>query len=552
MSQTYNLGKVAPTPRGAYSITAQYAPLDIITYNGSSYMVLQSVTGVTPPNATYYQLIASKGDAGASGSPATISAGSVTMLAYGSTPTATNVGTANAAVFNFGIPYSPVSDGSVGYGKLDSTMKNLLGDLENIVADEFSTSINYSAGDYVIYNPNNTSPALYRFTESKSAGAWNGSVVQQVAACNDLKGKIDKTAFLNAGITGTAYTSTLAETTVTTSLSSYHPNPLATLSSTSDLLSFGQYYRVTVNGTEYVLPSQEWYVNTISGTTVSTKGFEFVGNLSYWGDSSGFYDNVNNVPFLIADLKMTDDNSFSEGLYVFTSTASSVTVKIEKITYSGTIIPRWLLYGYGCLPAYQVIGGSSNHSFNVGQNNFQNKSANIGIGQGNTISNSGCLAIGTANTVSGQGAQAIGFRGVSSGKFSQAMGYRSTASGNYSHTNGFQCTASATGASADGYQSTASGQYSTTNGSFTTANHRSQFVFGEFNVADPSSNTAGKRGNYVEIVGNGADDSNRANARTLDWNGNEGLAGSLTLGMGTASEVTITAAQLAQLLALLN
>lgn len=51
---------------------------------------------------------------------------------------------------------------------------------------------------------------------------------------------------------------------------------------------------------------------------------------------------------------------------------------------------------------------------------------------------------------------------------------------------------------------------------------------------------------YAEIVGNGEDNNNRSNARTLDWEGNETLAGSLTLG-----STTITEAQLQALLALL-
>ena len=67
--------------------------------------------------------------------------------------------------------------------------------------------------------------------------------------------------------------------------------------------------------------------------------------------------------------------------------------------------------------------------------------------------------------------------------------------------------------------------------------------------------------NYVEIVGNGYiyEDSTTheevrygSNARTLDWHGNETLAGSLTLGKGTADEVTLTPAQLKQLLLLLT
>lgn len=53
------------------------------------------------------------------------------------------------------------------------------------------------------------------------------------------------------------------------------------------------------------------------------------------------------------------------------------------------------------------------------------------------------------------------------------------------------------------------------------------------------------------MVGNGGS-GGRSNARTLTWTGNESLAGSLTLGMGTVDEVTLTAAQLKALLALLN
>ena len=66
------------------------------------------------------------------------------------------------------------------------------------------------------------------------------------------------------------------------------------------------------------------------------------------------------------------------------------------------------------------------------------------------------------------------------------------------------------------------------------------------------------RGEYIEIVGNGASDKSPSNARTLDWVGNEWIKGSysangsLTLGKGTADEVTITAAQLKQLLAMLS
>ena len=104
MSQTYNLGKVAITPRGAYSSTAQYTPLDILSHNGSSYLVLQNCMGVTPPNATYYMVVASKGDTGSSGASPTIAAGTVTMTPAGTSASVTNVGTNVNALFNFTLP----------------------------------------------------------------------------------------------------------------------------------------------------------------------------------------------------------------------------------------------------------------------------------------------------------------------------------------------------------------------------------------------------------------------------------------------------------------
>lgn len=59
------------------------------------------------------------------------------------------------------------------------------------------------------------------------------------------------------------------------------------------------------------------------------------------------------------------------------------------------------------------------------------------------------------------------------------------------------------------------GDLSHAEGNGTTANHRSQHVFGEYNILDPSENASSIRGTYVEIVGNG-EYSAYSNARTLD------------------------------------
>lgn len=58
------------------------------------------------------------GEKGENGNAATISPGTVTMLSAGSAPYVNNSGTAQEAVFNFGIPYPAVSGGGGGYDVL--------------------------------------------------------------------------------------------------------------------------------------------------------------------------------------------------------------------------------------------------------------------------------------------------------------------------------------------------------------------------------------------------------------------------------------------------
>lgn len=175
-------------------------------------------------------------------------------------------------------------------------------------------------------------------------------------------------------------------------------------------------------------------------------------------------------------------------------------------------------------------------------------------------------AEGRETTASASSAHSEGYKTTASGTESHAEGDRTTASGSSSHAEGAGTTASGIGAHAEGASYLASGvcshaegeateaegDYSHSEGWYTKATHAYQHVFGSYNISDPSTNTAHDKGTYVEIVGNGTNDNNKSNARTLDWDGNEALAGCLTLGKGTADEVELTAANVKALLALLN
>ena len=158
-------------------------------------------------------------------------------------------------------------------------------------------------------------------------------------------------------------------------------------------------------------------------------------------------------------------------------------------------------------------------------------------------------AEGGATTASGSNSHAEGSGTAAEGNSSHAEGGGTIAHGYYSHAEGDHATASGQSAHAEGYRTTASAYASHAEGYYTIANHLAQHVFGQYNIKD---SVATERGTYIEIVGNGSTTAALSNARTLDWAGNEQIAGNLTLGMGTTAQVTITPQQLTALLAMIQ
>ena len=161
--------------------------------------------------------------------------------------------------------------------------------------------------------------------------------------------------------------------------------------------------------------------------------------------------------------------------------------------------------------------------------------ANNATGYGSTVGGGDHLsAIGDWSSVLG------GYGNVAEGEDSTVGGgYGNTAHGEYSAIGGGGLnTAQSSGSVVGGgYSNKALGQLSTVAGgrdneakaysSFAVgegviAGGRHQFACGKYCVEDTNDS-------YAEVVGNGADDNNRSNARTLDWSGNEVLAGGLTI-----------------------
>ena len=133
------------------------------------------------------------------------------------------------------------------------------------------------------------------------------------------------------------------------------------------------------------------------------------------------------------------------------------------------------------------------------------------------------------NYTIGENAFAEGLLTQASGNNSHAEGSSTIASSGSAHAEGWLTRATQRYSHAEGVNTEASGIHSHAEGSYTIANHASQHVFGSYNIADDSEAEATTNGNYIEIVGNGRYNA-RSNARTLDWDGNEWLAGGESIG----------------------
>ncbi len=162
-----------------------------------------------------------------------------------------------------------------------------------------------------------------------------------------------------------------------------------------------------------------------------------------------------------------------------------------------------------------------------------------------TTLGSSATAEGISTTSSGIASHAEGSQTVASASCAHAEGVSTVASGYESHAEGDRTTASGADSHAEGSQTIASGGRSHAEGNHTIAQRLSQHVFGEYNIADTTGASVGDRGSYVEIVGKGTSDSARSNARTLDWSGNEVLAGKLTVGAAPTANMDVATKQYA-------
>ena len=143
-------------------------------------------------------------------------------------------------------------------------------------------------------------------------------------------------------------------------------------------------------------------------------------------------------------------------------------------------------------------------------------------GRQTKASESNSHAEGFRTQARGDTSHAEGYFATADGNNSHAEGRETIASGKNSHAEGLFANASGDNSHAEGNSAEASGNNSHAEGYGTIASSSDQHVSGRYNIEDTNNI-------YAEIIGNGTS-LGRGNGRTLDWNGNEVLAGKLTVG----------------------
>ena len=315
-------------------------------------------------------------------------------------------------------------------------------------------------------------------------------------------------------------------------------NPLSGMSGAS--FGYDKIYRITWDGVvyeEFAVYYQRlvyWTAEAVASAGASTlyigrprgaRDLIGIGNVTPIGYVTR-YDS--SAPFCITYnyTDSTTDETTNGKIHIISYNSSAThTIKIETISFTKEVFEPQV-YEKNYRGTANVWPGTGLASIIGPVAKEASGSYSISEGRGTVASGLFAHAEGAFSVATGDyGSHAEGGSGSALGSGSHAEGNAALASGEYSH--------------AEGVITTASGSYSHAEGRGTIANHRSQHSSGEFNIEDTSEKANTSRGTYAEIVGNGKNNEQRSNARTLDWSGNEELAGDLTLNKGGENEVVV-------------
>lgn len=277
--------------------------------------------------------------------------------------------------------------------------------------------------------------------------------------------------------------------------------------------------------------------------------------------SNTFTCNYNQTDYKGCKIKKVENSSLSANTYTISDVSYDSGTDKSTLTISG--------FGSSNVEGYILRGaigqGSHSEGFDCIANGYNSHSEGYQT-----------IARGDYSHSEGWKCASIGLKSHSEGESSKAVG-------DWSHSEGCETIASGYGSHSEGQYTESSGSFSHSQGKGTISAAGSCSALGEYNVVDefdpteyPSwtKNTeyavgdkvtfygeyyvcivahnsgssyynnwdkwsVSQRANYVEIVGNGYSSDSRSNARTLDWSGNEMLAGTLTIGGASGATIKV-------------
>ena len=208
------VGKVMVTPKGAYSTSATYEMLDIITKDGSSYIARQNVPANTPvTNTTYWMLIAEKGDPGASfdgeGVTGVVAVANGGTGASSASQALTNLGAAaashNHSTSNITSGTLPIARGGTNattgaeacnqIGAVKKSGDTMSGNLQIVAAGTDATASSISADTAKFYSVNDANSKIFAYWQGMQRS--DGSVRAYMSSRKYINdSQVENTLFL--------------------------------------------------------------------------------------------------------------------------------------------------------------------------------------------------------------------------------------------------------------------------------------------------------------------------------------------------------------------
>lgn len=255
-----------------------------------------------------------------------------------------------------------------------------------------------------------------------------------------------------------------------------------------------QYHAIYIDGALGIVENGcECIIETISGNTVLAV---------FLLDTT----NTTDMQLIEKDIKNLDNMYIPNDLKV----NNSITVGARK----GRIGAFSSSFGLTCKASGDLSHAEGDGTIASGECSHAEGSETTALGECSHAEGDNTTAVGDCSHAEGSGTQA-------SGNCSHAEGGGTVASGSKSHAEGTSTTAPGDSSHSEGKYTGAPGNCSHAEGYNTKASSDYQHVQGKFNIEDAANK-------YAHIVGNGEDGNTRANAHTLDWEGNAWFAGKLS------------------------